>query len=92
MVAASAVGWLHALWPRIGRSHSDHLILPALDTPIKDTTNMSKVDFSKCFVEVDVVEMSMSGKEQRHNQIRTVSQDFDSVNLAIYIYIVPRIT
>ena len=48
----------------------DHLILPALDTPIKDTTSLSNVDFSKCFVEV---EMSMSGKEQRHSQIRTVS-------------------
>ena len=51
----------------------DHLILPALDTPIKGTTSLPKVDFSKCFVEVDVVEMSMSGKEQRHSQIRTVS-------------------
>ena len=51
----------------------DHLILPALDTPIKDTTSLSSVDFSKCFVEVDVVEMSMSGKEQQHSQIRTVS-------------------
>ena len=47
-------------------SDSKHLILPALDTPIKDTTSLSNVDFSKCFVEVDVVEMSMSGKEQRH--------------------------
>ena len=44
---------------------SKHLILPALDTPIKDTS-LSNVDFSKCFVEVDVVAMSMSGKEQRH--------------------------
>lgn len=51
----------------------DHLILPALDTPIKGTTSLPNVDFSKCFVEVDVVEMSMSGKEQRHSQIRTVS-------------------
>jgi len=51
----------------------DHLILPALDTPIKDMTSLSNVDFSKCFVEVDVVEMSMSGKEQRHSQIRPVS-------------------
>ena len=47
-------------------SNSKHLILPALDTPVKDTTSLSNVDFSKCFVEVDVVEMSMSGKEQRH--------------------------
>ena len=47
-------------------SDSKHLILPALDTPIKDTTSLSNVDFSKCFVEVDVVEMSMSGKKQRH--------------------------
>ena len=44
----------------------NHLILPALDTPIQDTTSLSNVDFSKCFVEVDVVEMSMSGKEQCH--------------------------
>ena len=47
-------------------SDSKHLILPALDTPITDTTSLSNVDFSKCFVEVDAVEMSMSGKEQRH--------------------------
>ena len=46
-------------------SYEGHLILPALDTPVKDTTSLSNVDFSKCFVEVDVVEMSMSGKEQR---------------------------
>lgn len=51
----------------------DHLILPALDTPIKGMTSLPNVDFSKCFVEVDVVEMSMSSKEQRHSQIRTVS-------------------
>lgn len=51
----------------------DHLILPALDTPIKDTTSLSNVDFSKCFVEVDVVEMSISGKQQPHSQIRTLS-------------------
>ena len=44
----------------------DHLILPALNTPIKDLTSLSNTDFSKCFVEVDVVEMSMLGKEQRH--------------------------
>lgn len=44
----------------------NHLILPTLDTPIKDVTSLSNVDFSKCFVKVDVVEMSMSGKEQRH--------------------------
>ena len=53
----------------------DHLILPALDTPIKGTTSLPNVDFIKCFVEVDVVEMSMSGKEQRHSQIRTVSYE-----------------
>ena len=37
---------------------SDHLILPALDTPIKDVMRLSNTDFSKCFVEVDVVEKS----------------------------------
>ena len=42
----------------------DHLILPALNTPIKDLTSLSNTDFSKCLVEVDVVEMSMLGKEQ----------------------------
>ena len=47
-------------------SYEGHLILPALDTPIPDTTSLSNLDFSKCFVEVDVVEMSMSDKEQRH--------------------------
>ena len=47
-------------------SDSKHLILPALDTPIQDWASLSNVDFSKCFVEVDVVAMSMSGKEQRH--------------------------
>lgn len=32
-----------------------------------DLTSLSNVDFSKCFVEVDVVEMMwMSGMEQRH--------------------------
>ena len=47
-------------------TNGNHLILPTLDTPIKDVTSLSNVDFSKCFVEVDVVEISMSGKEQRH--------------------------
>ena len=47
-------------------SDSKYLLLPGLGTPIKDTLRLSNVDFSKCFVEVDIVEMSMSGKEQRH--------------------------
>ena len=47
--------------------NGNHLILPTVDTPIKDVTSLSNVDFSKCFVEVAVVEMMwMSGMEQRH--------------------------
>ena len=73
--AAAAVAVATRRSPLAARrpSDGDHLILPALDTPIKGTTSLPNVDFSKCFVEVDVVEMSMSGKEQRHRQIRTVS-------------------
>ena len=44
----------------------DHLILPALNTPIKDLTSLSNTDFSKCIVEVDMVGMSISGTEQWH--------------------------
>ena len=77
LIALEPDRWLLQVQPggyiRFDPSDSKHLILPALDTPIKDTTSLSNVDFSKCFVEVDVVEMSMSGKEQRDSQIRTVS-------------------
>ena len=37
-------------------TYSKYLLLPGL----------SNVDFSKCYVEVDIVKMSMSGKEQHH--------------------------
>ena len=50
-------------------NYEGHLILPALDMPIRDTGSLSNLDFSKCFVEVDVVAMSMSGKEQRHTLV-----------------------
>ena len=46
--------------------NEDHLVLPSLDTPIQDLTSLSNTVFSKCFVEVDMVGMSMSGTEQRH--------------------------
>ena len=36
---------------------------------IRDTRSLSNLDFSKCFVEVDVVEMRLSGKEQRHTLV-----------------------
>ena len=43
----------------------DHFILPPRHAhPILDES--VHLDLSKCFVEVDVVEMSMSGKELRH--------------------------
>lgn len=63
MVVVSVVGWLYVFWLWIGWSYSDYLILFVFDMFIKDMMNMFKVDFSKCFVEVDVVEMSMLGKE-----------------------------
>lgn len=44
----------------------DHLVLPALGTPIKDLASLSNTDLSKCFVEVDIVEISTTGKKQRH--------------------------
>lgn len=44
----------------------EDLKLPALGTPIKDLASLSNTDLSKCFVEVDIVEMSMTGKDQRH--------------------------
>lgn len=47
-------------------TNGDHLELPVLGTPIKDLASLSNTDLSKCFVEVDIVEMSMAGKEQRH--------------------------
>ena len=46
--------------------NEEHVILPPLDTPIQDLASLSNVDFSKCFVQVDVVGMSMSGTKQRH--------------------------
>ena len=46
--------------------NEDHVVLPAPDKPIQDLTSLSNTDFSKCFVEVDIVDMSMSGTEQRN--------------------------
>lgn len=46
--------------------NENHMVFPALGTPIQDLTSLSNTDFSKCFVEVDVVGMSKSGTEQRH--------------------------
>ena len=71
MVDATATWSLHTVLPWIGRSHrypplNHHLELPALGTPIKYLKSLSNTDLSKCFVEVDIVEMSMTGKEQRH--------------------------
>jgi len=50
-------------------SNEDHVVLPALNTPIQDLTSLSNTDFSKCFVEVDIVGMSMSRTEQRHRLV-----------------------
>ena len=47
-------------------NYEGHLMLPPLDAPMRDTRSLSNLDFRKCFVEVDVVAMSMSGKEQQH--------------------------
>ena len=63
------------LRPRIVRGHGyllgdgDHLVLPTLDTPLQDLTSLSNTDFSKCFVEVDIVAMSISGMEQQHTLV-----------------------
>ena len=44
----------------------DHVVLPALDTPMQDLTSLSNTDFSKCVMEVDIVGMNMSGTQRRH--------------------------
>ena len=41
------------------RTDGSHMLLTALDTPIKNVTSLSNTDFSNCFVEVDVVEMGV---------------------------------
>ena len=62
--------WLLQVHPA-GYIRFDHGLLEGMGTYLlingNDLTSLSNVDFSKCFVEVDVVEMMwMSGMEQRH--------------------------
>lgn len=55
----------HGLEEVIGTElHRDgkHLELAALGTPVKNLATLSNTDLSKCFVKVDIVEMSMTGK------------------------------
>ena len=42
------------------------LILPSLESPIGEQVTLSNTDLSKCFVEVDIVGLSMTGQYQRH--------------------------
>lgn len=44
----------------------ESLGLPSLDAPIGTSVHLSNTDLSKCFVEVDVAGMSMTGEHQRH--------------------------
>ena len=76
MVAASGIGGFlrfdHGLVEVMGThllADGDHLVLPTLDTPLQDLTSLSNTDFSKCFVEVDIVAMSISGMEQQHTLV-----------------------
>ena len=62
--------WLLQVHPA-GYIRFDHGLVEGMGTYLlingNDLTSLSNVDFSKCFVEVDVVEMMwMSGMEQRH--------------------------
>ena len=41
-------------------------ILPNLQTPLGNDVVLSNVDFSKCYVELDIVELSVTGGRQRH--------------------------
>ena len=44
----------------------ESLILPDLESPIGHQVRLSNTDFSKCFVEVDLVGLSMTGERLRH--------------------------
>ena len=47
------------------RSTIGHLYrLPSLETPL--TASLSNVDLSRCYAEVDIVDMSITGEKQRH--------------------------
>ena len=41
-------------------------VLPNLQTPLGNDIVLSNVDFSKCYVELDIVELSVTGGQQRH--------------------------
>ena len=41
-------------------------LLPNLQTPVANDVVLSNVDFSKCYVELDIVELSVTGGRQRH--------------------------
>ena len=77
MAAPNAIARLHTLRPpseEVVGTHllhnEDHLVLlpppHPLDTPIQDLTSLSNTDISKCFVEVDMVGMSISGTDRWH--------------------------
>jgi len=41
-------------------------LLPNLQTPLGEDVVLSNVDFTKCYVEFDIVECSVTGGRQRH--------------------------
>ena len=45
---------------------SESQILPELESPIEHQVRLCNTDFSKCFVEVDLAGLSMTGERQRH--------------------------
>ncbi|KAL9958865.1 hypothetical protein ACROYT_G035937 [Oculina patagonica] len=44
----------------------ESLLLPEPESPIGELVSLSNTDLSKCFVEVDIVGLSMTGEHQRH--------------------------
>ena len=41
-------------------------LLPNVETPLGDDVVLSNVDLSKCYVELDIVELSVTGGRQHH--------------------------
>lgn len=44
----------------------DTQLLPNEETPLGDVVVLSNVDLSKCYVELDIVELSVTGGRQHH--------------------------
>lgn len=44
----------------------ESMILPSLESPIGEQVTFSNTDLSKCFAEVEIVGVSMTGERQRH--------------------------